>query len=66
MAKIELKPWPQGGDKYFYISASGAICDTNYDDVSVDNCLREFGNMFRTREAAEAALELVKKALRGE
>ena len=59
------KPWPQEGDKYFYISSAGAICDTNYDDVSVDNCLREFGNFFRTREEAEAALERVKKALKG-
>lgn len=60
------KLWPQKGDKYFYISSAGAICDTNYDDVSVDNCLREFGNFFRTREEAEAALERVKKALKGE
>lgn len=60
------KPWPQEGDKYFYISAAGAICDANYDDVSVDNYLREFGNFFRTREEAEAALERVKKELKGE
>ena len=60
------KPWPQEGDKYFYISAAGAICDANYDDVSVDNFLREFGNFFRTREEAEAALERVKKVLKGE
>lgn len=60
------KPWPQEGDRYFYISSAGAICDSNYDDVSVDNCLREFGNFFRTREEAEAAIERVKKALKGE
>lgn len=65
MGTVELKPWPQDGDKYFYISAAGAICDANYDDVSVDNCLREFGNFFRTREEAEAARERVKKALNG-
>ena len=35
-------------------------------DTPLDNCRRGFGNFFRTREEAEAALEMVKKALKGE
>lgn len=60
------KPWPQEGDKYYFLDSTGFIRDTNYDDYQLDNGRREFGNFFRTREEAEAALERVKKALNGE
>ena len=60
------KPWPQRGDKYFFISSTGVIHDVKYDNISLDNCLREFGNFFRTREEAEAAGERVRKALKGD
>lgn len=59
------KPWPQYGDKYFCINSTGFISYTNYDNYQIDNDRREFGNFFRTCEEAEAALERVKKALRG-
>lgn len=60
------KPWPQRGDKYFFISSTGVIHDVNYDNISIDKYLREFGNFFRTREEAEAALEKIKRVLKGD
>ena len=61
------KPWPKDGDSYFCIDLTG--CIRNYDYCacySFDEARREFGNFFRTREEAEAALERVKKVLRDE
>lgn len=60
------KPWPQKGGKYFCIQSTGYVTSTDYDNHPIDNDRREFGNFFRTREEAEAALERVKKALKGE
>lgn len=60
------KPWPQEGDKYFCFNSAGQINDYTYDKLKIDEPRREFGNFFRTREEAEAALERVKKALKGE
>lgn len=60
------KPWPQEGDKYFCILSTGYVTSTDYDNHPIDNDRREFVNFFRTREEAEAALERVKKALKGE
>lgn len=59
------KPWPQYRDKYFCIQSTGHVTSTDYDNHPIDNDRREFGNFFRTREKAEAALERVKKALKG-
>lgn len=59
------KPWPQNGDKYLCIDLAGCINEYDYDNDYMDEVRREFGNMFRTREDAEAALERVKKALKG-
>ena len=60
------KPWPQKGDKYYCLDSTGFIRDTNYDDYPLDNDRREFGNFFRTREEAEAALEKIKRVLKGD
>lgn len=61
------KPWPQDGDTYLWIGSTGFIHESDYDDdAQRDSDRREFGNMFPTREEAEAALERVKKALKGE
>lgn len=60
-------PWPQNGDQYFYIDVTGRTHELTYNNGGyMNNALREFGNFFRTREEAEAALERVKKALKGE
>ena len=58
------KPWPQKGDKYLWVGSMGFIHESYFDDTPLDNCRRGFGNMFRTSEEAEAALERVKKALK--
>ena len=58
-------PWPQDGDKYFCFTSTGFISNTSYDNHPIDNNRREFGNFFRTREEAEAALERIRKALKG-
>ena len=59
-------PWPQNNDRYYCISEGGLIYHTNFhDDYAFDNNRLSFGNFFRTREEAEAALERVKKALKG-
>lgn len=60
------KPWPQDGEKYYSFDSSGCIGEYYYDHDCTDEVRREFGNFFRTREDAEAALERVKKALKGE
>lgn len=60
------KPWPQKGDKYFCIYPDSTILEWNYTHDCTDEERRKFGNFFRTREEAEAALERVKKALKGE
>lgn len=60
------KPWPQEGDKYLWVGSTGFIHESYFDDAPLDNDRRGFGNMFRTREEADAALERVKKALKGE
>ena len=57
------KPWPKKGDFYYSVEADGIIRKTLFVDENFDNNRRKFGNFFRTREAAEAALERVKKAL---
>ena len=58
--------WPKYGDKYFCIDSSGKIDVFSYDSSLFDKNRSEFGNFFRTREEAEAALERVKKAFKGE
>lgn len=56
--------WPQYGDQYFYVTMFGAVDDHEFDGHTVDYKLQEFGNFFRTKEEAGAALERVKQALR--
>lgn len=60
------KPWPQKGDKYYCLDSTGFIRDINYENYPLDNDRREFGNFFRTREEAEAALEKIKRVLKGD
>ena len=58
-------PWPQNGDNYFFINSDSTIYAIHYTHDCTDEMRRSFGNFFRTREEAEAARELVKKALKG-
>lgn len=58
------KPWPSVGDKYFCIAVDGKLDRLTFDRSESDRKLQDFGNFFRTKEEAEAALERVKQALR--
>ena len=58
-------PWPQDGDNYFFINSDSAISAIHYTHDCTDEMRSSFGNFFRTREEAEAALERVRKALKG-
>ena len=60
------KPWPQRGDTYYFVNSNGSIDSFKFVGDKVDKGLRSFGNFFCTREEAEAALERVKKALKGQ
>lgn len=58
------KPWPSVGDKYFCIATIGRIERLTFDGNEFDRRMQAFGNFFRTKEEAEAALERVKQALK--
>lgn len=59
------KPWPSVGDKYFCIAPGGWVDRITFDMDGFDRKMQDFGNFFRTKEEAEAALERVKQALKG-
>lgn len=58
------KPWPSVGDKYFCIAAEGKVDRLTFDGYEFDRKMQAFGNFFRTKEEAEAAIERVKQALK--
>ena len=61
------KRWkPTRGKRYWYIHSLGHV-DWSFsgDELRVD-WLHEFGNLFRTKREAQAALKRVKRALKGE
>ena len=67
--KKQLVDWqwkPNVGDNYWYISAKGRIVMYEWNSSPADEIGLAFGNCFPSREEAEAALERVKKALKGE
>lgn len=58
------KPWPKKGDKYFCIAPGGWVDRITFDMDGFDRKMQDFGNFFRTKEEAKAALERVKQALK--
>ena len=59
--------WPQNGDWYFYVASDGEVGNCKYDpEKYTHRRMEEIGNFFRTYVEAEAALERVKKVLKGE
>ena len=58
------KPWPQVEGKYFCIAADGRVDLFRFDGNEFDCKMQAFGNFFRTKEEAKAALERVKQALK--
>lgn len=59
------KLWPQKGDFYYFVDSYITVRSLEYFGSEMDHDMQNAGNFFRTCEEAEAALERVKKALRG-
>ena len=59
------KPWPQEGDRYFYVTEAGEVdFHVFYVGASHGHNMQAFGNFFRSEAEAKAALERVKQALK--
>lgn len=56
--------WPKKGDKYFCIAPGGWVDRITFGMDGFDRKMQAFGNFFRTKEEAKAALERVKQALK--
>lgn len=59
------KPWPQEGDRYFYVTEAGEVdFHVFYVGAAHGHNMQAFGNLFRTEAEAKAALERVKQAMK--
>lgn len=59
------KPWPQKGDRYFYVASYGVVEGGEFCDGSLfDNGCKNYGNIFRTQEEAEVARDKIKALLK--
>ena len=56
----EEQNFPQDGDEYHYIEASGRIEWFQWDESGFDLRAQEIGNIFKTKEQAEFAVEKLK------
>lgn len=58
--KVDEQEFPQDGEDYWLISSEGCVTYTMFTDNHVDLGRKEVGNVFRTKEQAEFALEKLK------
>lgn len=59
------KPWPQKGDRYFYVASYGVVEGGEFCDWSLfANGCKAYGNIFRTEEEAVAAADKIKALLK--
>lgn len=61
--KDKYKPegeWPEGGDDYWYIIASGEVSGSFWAYTMLDKQMLEFGNIFKTESEAEFMVEKLK------
>lgn len=56
----EEQEFPQDGDKYWYMDDEGAVFCTFYVNRYIDGYRQDIGNIFRTEEEAEFAVEKLK------
>lgn len=56
--------WPQERDRYFYVTEEGEVDFSRLLRNKFNQRMQDFGNFFRTKEEAEAALERVKQVLK--
>ncbi len=54
--KNSPKEWPQVGDYYWYVTSDGYLTDCSFSCDELDEGAESIGNMFQTREEAEAEL----------
>jgi len=52
--------FPQGGDEYWYVSATGRALITEWEGYGVEKDALEIGNVFKTEEEADFAVEKLK------
>ena len=52
--------FPKVGDEYWYMTTTGKIFNSNWDGFVSEEYMLEIGNMFRTKEQAEFAVEKLK------
>lgn len=59
------EPWPQKGDKYFYITACGDVSHCVFNGYNFDLDTQRFGNFFRTEQEVSVARDKVQTLLKG-
>ena len=65
--KIEsiFSSFPSANDKYYYIRSEGMVSWDTWDDHEIDKKRLAIGNIYKTKEEAESALDRVIKAYKG-
>ena len=58
--KSQNHEWPHEGSSYYYIDACGNIHSDIWDDTTADQTSMSIGNVFRTLQEAEFAVEKLK------
>ena len=56
----EEQEFPQDGDEYWYLDTTGDIYNENWECFSFEKATLEIGNVFKTKEQAEFAVEKLK------
>lgn len=56
----EEREFPQDGDEYWYANHDGGVLPSTYDNHYMDRDRHSIGNVFRTKEQAEFAVEKLK------
>ena len=67
ISKIEsiFSSFPSAGDVYYYIGATMDVSWDTWDDHEIDKKRLAIGNIYKTKEEAESALDRVIKAYKG-
>jgi len=64
--QLDDASFPKIGDQYYLIETDMESQDYRFHDDSFDKKMVKIGNIFRTKEEAEAMAEKIKKLLKGE
>lgn len=58
--KVDGQEFPQDGDDYWFIDSTGEVINEKWEGLSFEIERLEFGNIFKTKEQAEFAVEKLK------